>query len=149
MEHILKILSVSHVTHDVRCIRLEKPDGYVFTPGQATEAAVNKDGWASEKRPFTFTCLNEDPYLEFTIKCYNDHDGVTNQIGQLKPGDELIIDDPGALSVIKARDILSLAAQVLRLSWPFCGSFTKKDLPQVINYFSLIKHHRILFIKRN
>ncbi|HTG57443.1 MAG TPA: FAD-binding oxidoreductase [Niabella sp.] len=94
MEHILKIVLVSHVTHDVRCIKLEKPDGYVFTPGQATEAAVNKDGWASEKRPFTFTCLNEDPYLEFTIKCYNDHDGVTNQIGQLKPGDELIIDDP-------------------------------------------------------
>jgi ferredoxin-NADP reductase len=94
MEHTLKILSIFPVTHDVHCIRFEKPEGYTFTPGQATDVSINKEGWKDEKRPFTFTCLNEDPYLEFTIKSYNDHDGVTNQIGQLKAGDELIIDDP-------------------------------------------------------
>lgn len=99
MEYTLKILSIFSVTHDVRCIRLEKPLGYSFTPGQATEIAINKEGWALEKRPFTFTCLNDDPYLEFTIKCYSDHDGVTNQISKLKAGDELIIGEPwGAIS---------------------------------------------------
>lgn len=94
MEHTLRILSIHPVTHDVRCIRLEKPRGYRFTPGQATDVAINRPGWRNEKRPFTFTCLNDDPYLEFTIKCYSDHDGVTNQVGQLKAGDELIIDEP-------------------------------------------------------
>lgn len=94
MEHKLRILSISPVTHDVHCIRFEKPEGYQFTPGQATDVSINKDAWVNEKRPFTFTCLNEDPYLEFTIKSYSDHDGVTNQIGQLNAGDELIIDDP-------------------------------------------------------
>lgn len=94
MEHTLRILSVAPVTHDVRCIRLEKPEGYRFTPGQATEVAINKDEWINEKRPFTFTGLNDDTYLEFTIKCYGDHDGVTNQISKLKAGDELTIDDP-------------------------------------------------------
>lgn len=94
MEYTLKILSISPVTHNVRCIRLEKPQGYDFTPGQATEVAINKEGWIHEKRPFTFTCLHDEPYLEFTIKCYDDHDGVTKQIGLLKEGDELIIDDP-------------------------------------------------------
>jgi len=89
-----KILDIFPVTHNVRCIRLEKPEGYRFTPGQATDVAINKKGWTTEKRPFTFTCLNEDPYLEFTIKCYNDHDGVTNQVSGLQPGDELMIDDP-------------------------------------------------------
>lgn len=94
MAYTVKILSISQVTHNVRCIRLEKPAGYRFIPGQATEVSINKKGWDNEKRPFTFTCLNDDPYLEFTIKCYNDHDGVTKQIGLLNEGDELIIDDP-------------------------------------------------------
>jgi hypothetical protein len=32
MEHILKILSISEVTHNVHCIRLEKPEGYISPP---------------------------------------------------------------------------------------------------------------------
>lgn len=94
MKQILKILSVLPVTHDVHCIQLEKPEGYSFLPGQATDVAINKDGWQDESRPFTFTGLNSDPYLEFTIKSYDDHEGVTKQIGLLKEGDELIIEEP-------------------------------------------------------
>lgn len=94
MEHMLKIISIAQVTHDVRCIRLEKPEGYQFIPGQATDVAINKEGWTDEKRPFTFTCLNEDPYLEFTIKCYSDRNGVTDQISKLAVGDALLLDDP-------------------------------------------------------
>src|ERR1043165_2892435 len=93
MEHTLKILTVKPVTHNVNCIRFEKPDGHKFVPGQATDVCVNKKGWEKEKRPFTFTCLNTDPYLEFTIKSYNDHDGVTKQVGLLKANDQLIIED--------------------------------------------------------
>jgi ferredoxin-NADP reductase len=37
--------------------------------------------------------LNEWDNLEFTIKIYNDHEGVTNQLGKLKAGDELILHD--------------------------------------------------------
>jgi ferredoxin-NADP reductase len=99
MDHIVKILSVTPVTHDVRAYRLAKPDGYSFGPGQATDVSINKEGWKDEKRPFTFTGLNEWPYLEFTIKSYGDHDGVTNQLGKLQAGDELIIRDVwGAIS---------------------------------------------------
>lgn len=93
MAHIIKIVSISEVTHNVRCIRTEKPAGYSYIPGQATEVAINLEGWKDEKRPFTFTSLNTDPYLEFTIKCYTDHEGVTNRVKTLKAGDELIIDD--------------------------------------------------------
>ncbi len=94
MSHTLPVLDIAEVTHDVRRIRLQKPDGYKFVPGQATEVAVDKDGWREEKRPFTFTCLPEDTYLEFTIKIYPDHDGVTGQIGKLHNGDHLILEDP-------------------------------------------------------
>ena len=90
-EKIVKILSVVPVTHNVNRYRLEKPAGYQFVSGQATEVSINKEEWKNEKRPFTFTCLNNDSYLEFTIKSYNDHNGVTNQLAKLKEGDELII----------------------------------------------------------
>src|SRR5437868_6810901 len=93
MQHIVKILEITEVTHDVKSFKFEKPEGYSFVPGQATDVSVNKPGWEDELRPFTFTSLNEHPYLQFTIKRYADHNGVTNQIHQLKAGDELIIRD--------------------------------------------------------
>jgi ferredoxin-NADP reductase len=92
-EHIVKILSIEPVTHNVKRFKVEKPAGYKYIPGQATEVGVNKPQWEKERRPFTFTSLNEWDHLEFTIKIYADHDGVTNQLGQLKPGDELLLHD--------------------------------------------------------
>jgi len=94
MSYTVAIKSIKQITHDVKKFTFEKPEGYSFTPGQATEVSINKEGWKDEKRPFTFTSLNVDPNLEFTIKIYEDHDGVTNQIGKLEVGDEFIINDP-------------------------------------------------------
>lgn len=93
MEKIVKILEINDITHDVKSLRVEKPEGYRFEPGQATEVSINLPEWKDEKRPFTFTSLNEWPYLEFTIKGYHDHDGVTDKLHQLKVGDELILRD--------------------------------------------------------
>jgi len=94
MSHKVNILNTEKVTHDVVQLTVEKPDGYEFEAGQATEVSIDKDKWRDEKRPFTFTSLNEDEHLEFVIKIYPDHDGVTEQIGKLKKGDSLLIDDP-------------------------------------------------------
>ena len=93
MEEIVKVISIQKITHDVKQYRFEKPAGYSFIPGQATDVSINKPGWQQELRPFTFTCLPSMPYLEFTIKSYRDHSGVTNELDQLKVGDELIIRD--------------------------------------------------------
>lgn len=92
-EHIVRILHFEQVTHDVRRFQVEKPEGYSFIPGQATEVSVNKPELTGKKGPFTFTCLNSDPYLEFTIKIYSQRQGKTNEIGKLNVGDELIIRD--------------------------------------------------------
>ena len=91
--HIVKILEVKKVTHDVIGIKTEKPTGYMFVPGQATEVTINDKDWIDERRPFTFTNLPGDDHLEFTIKTYPEHKGVTNRLLQLKAGDELIIHD--------------------------------------------------------
>ncbi|MFC3415470.1 ferredoxin reductase domain-containing protein [Algoriphagus hitonicola] len=93
MADTVKILDILSLTHDVKQFTVEKPKGYQFIPGQATEVAINKEGWTEEKRPFTFTSLPGDDHLEFVIKSYLDHDGVTKQIANLVPGDEFIIDD--------------------------------------------------------
>ena len=92
-EHVVQILSTENVTHNVKHFKLSKPDSYHFTPGQATDIVINLPGWKEERRPFTFTSLSDWDYLEFTIKIYDDHDGVTNQLGKLKAGDELILHD--------------------------------------------------------
>jgi len=91
METIVKVTSAEYVTHDVRQFRLEKPPDFTFSPGQATELSINKEGWRDKKNPFTFTCLTDAPYLEFTIKIYTDREGVTNQLGKIKVGEELIL----------------------------------------------------------
>lgn len=91
--HIVKIISIEPVTHNVKRFTLEKPKDYTFNPGQATEVSINTPELNEERRPFTFTCLPEDDHLEFTIKIYSDHNGVTNALGKLKAGDELIVRD--------------------------------------------------------
>lgn len=90
-QHIVKIKSIDKVTHDVLQIVTEKPAAYTFNPGQATDVSINNADWKEEKRPFTFTCLPNNDYIEFTIKTYPSHQSVTNQLLQLNKGDELIL----------------------------------------------------------
>lgn len=89
----VKIQAIDKITRDVLQIRTEKPSGLIFQPGQATEIFITKGGWENEGRPFTFTCLPSDNYLEFTIKTYPERKGVTNELLKLKPNDELIVND--------------------------------------------------------
>jgi len=92
-QHLVKIKSIKHITHDVLQIVTERPSNYNFKPGQATEVAINKKDWKNEKRPFTFTSLPESDFLEFTIKTYPSHNGVTNELLQLEKDDKLILHD--------------------------------------------------------
>lgn len=89
----VKIKSIVHATHDVLQIVTEKPKHINFVPGQATEIFIHKTGWENNGRPFTFTCLPDDDYLEFMIKTYPEHKGVTNELLKLQKGDRLIVND--------------------------------------------------------
>jgi len=93
-EHIVRILDIEQLTQDVKRFRIEKPEGYRYTPGQATGVTINRPELKKKKRSFTFTGLNSDPYLEFTIKIYPEHNGLTRELDRLNPGDELIIGLP-------------------------------------------------------
>lgn len=104
-EHIVKILSTDQVTHDVKRFWVEKPSGYSFIPGQATNVSVNRPDLRNKKRPFTFTGINRDPYLEFIIKIYPSHKGVTSELDKLNPGDEIIIRDVWGVITYKGEGV--------------------------------------------
>jgi len=104
-QHLVKIKSIKHITHDVLQIVTEKPQEYSFNPGQATEIAINRTGWDDKKRPFTFTSLPENDFLEFTIKTYPSHKGVTNELLQLGKDDELILHDVFGAIVYKGEGV--------------------------------------------
>lgn len=93
MPHTVKIIDTQFVTPDVKRLVVERPKGYTFIPGQATDVAINRPGWTDQLRPFTFTSLTTSKHLEFIIKIYDDRDGVTKRIGLLHAGDELLLHD--------------------------------------------------------
>ena len=90
-EHTVKILECSYINHDVKRFITEKPLGFKFIPGQASDISINHPDWKDKLRPFSFTSLNKWPYLEFIIKIYDDHNGVTHQLGKTNAGAELIL----------------------------------------------------------
>lgn len=99
----MNIIKLRKITHNVRRYTLERPDGFSFEPGQATEVSIDRDGWRERKRPFTFTGLADAPELEFTIKSYFDHDGVTKALWELAAGDGLLLREPWGTITYKGR----------------------------------------------
>src|SRR3989344_2824951 len=96
--HKVKLLLKEPVTHNVNRYIVEKPQGYKFTPGQATNIAINEPRFEDKLHEFTFTSLNSDKVLEFTIKSYPvkdfpSHEGVTEELSKITPGQELLIEE--------------------------------------------------------
>lgn len=104
-EHFVKIIRIEQITHDVKKFQVDKPEGYSFIPGQATNVSVNTPDLRNKKRPFTFTGLNNDTYLEFIIKIYPSHKGVTSELDKLNPGDEIIIRDVWGAITYKGKGV--------------------------------------------
>lgn len=85
----VKLLMTEFVTHDVKRFIVTKPAGFSYEPGQGVELAIKQEGWQDKARPFTPTGLGDDGVLEFTVKAYPDHKGVTRELHKLSPGAEL------------------------------------------------------------
>ncbi|HSM06097.1 MAG TPA: hypothetical protein VK858_15875 [Longimicrobiales bacterium] len=94
MDHQIELLHTRFITHDVRQYVTTRPEGFSFEPGQGVELALDREGWRDEGRPFTPTGLRDEPVLEFTIKSYPGHDGVTEQLHVLEPGARLLMSEP-------------------------------------------------------
>lgn len=93
MDHTVDVLHKSFVTHDVARFITTRPDALAWEPGQGVELALDRDGWRDEGRPFTPTGRREEPVLEFTIKAYPSHGGVTKRLHELEAGARLHMSD--------------------------------------------------------
>lgn len=94
MDHVATVLMTQFVTHDVKHFIVTKPQGFNAVPGQGVELAINQPGLREQRRPFTPTGLAADQVLEFTIKGYASHAGVTLALHQLQSGAELLMSEP-------------------------------------------------------
>ena len=94
MEYHATILMTEFVTHDVKRFVITRPDGFTFHPGQGVELSIDDPRWLDIKRPFTPTSLPDDEVLEFTIKGYPEHKGMTVQLHQLSAGAKLLMSEP-------------------------------------------------------
>lgn len=104
-ENTVKIKSIAFINHDVLQIETERPKNYDFEPGQATNISINQKGWYNKKRPFTLTSLPNEKYLQFVIKVYPSHNGVTEKLATLKKDDQLILGDVFGAITYKGKGI--------------------------------------------
>ncbi|BCO30657.1 hypothetical protein TspCOW1_07600 [Thiohalobacter sp. COW1] len=91
MDYSTTLLMTGFVTHDVKRYIVEWPEGLEYAPGQGVELAVDEPDWREEGRPFTPTAIKDDRVLEFTIKSYPDHQGMTQHLRDIKPGSRLLL----------------------------------------------------------
>ncbi|TVR33414.1 MAG: flavodoxin reductase [Spirochaetaceae bacterium] len=94
MQYRVAVQSITALTDSVYRLRTDKPQGYVFTPGQYTELAIDRPGFAEETRPFSFTSRPEDAQLEFIFRSHRSHAGVTAELEGVTAGTELVLEPP-------------------------------------------------------
>ncbi|WP_425093468.1 FAD-binding oxidoreductase [Tropicimonas sp. S265A] len=94
MTHRVALQSTLKITPDTTYYTFDRPEGYSFVPGEATELAIDHPDWRDEKRPFTFVSDPDANILAFVIKSYPERDGVTAHLPSLNPGDHVLLDDP-------------------------------------------------------
>lgn len=135
MAHYVKIISKEFLTHDVLKIAAEKPAHLKYLPGQATDISINNDKWKKELRPFTFTSLPEEDHIEFTIKVYPSHHGVTEEMLTLDVGDELIVHDPFGDILYKEEGIFIAGGAGVT---PFIAIFKELEKEKKVGHNKLI-----------
>ena len=99
MTYTLTVQKIEPLTHDTYHIICSRPDGFDFEPGQATHMALDKEGWRDEDRAFTMTSDPAADHVSFVIKSYPSHDGVTEMVPDIEPGDRWLAEEPaGAIT---------------------------------------------------
>ena len=89
MTRRLTLQRITPLNHSVFHLVFDRPEGLAFTPGQAVDMALDRDGWRETRHPFTFTSLPSEEAAEFVIKTYPEdaegHEGMTARIARMIP----------------------------------------------------------------
>lgn len=138
-DHSVRILESVFINPDVKRIRIERPQGYSFVPGQGTYVAIDTPELSGQARPFTFTSLQEWPDLELIIRIYRDHHGVTERISRLRTGDRLLISDPFGAITFKGPGVFFAAGTGIT---PFLAIFRQ------LHRMKLLRGNRLIYTNR-
>ncbi len=138
-DHSVRILESVFINHDVKRLRIERPPGYAFVPGQGTYVSIDAPDMAGAARPFTFTSLQEWPDLELIIRIYRDHHGVTEKIGRLRAGDRLLISEPFGAITFKGPGVFFAGGTGIT---PFLAIFRQ------LHHMKLLRGNRLVYSNR-
>lgn len=138
-EHTVRILESVFINHDVKRLRIERPPGYTFVPGQGTYVTIDAPDAPREARPFTFTSLQEWPDLELIIRIYREHHGVTERIGRLRTGDRLRISEPFGAITYKGPGVFFAGGTGIT---PFLAIFRQ------LHHMKLLRGNRLVYTNR-
>ncbi len=94
LDYTVEIQQKENLTHDVVRLRLERPEGFEFTPGQAIEVNIKDSAVILEDSPFTLTGRHGQNNLELIFKVYASHEGTTLALSECRVGDKLTITKP-------------------------------------------------------
>ena len=89
-----KVLHKQEINHNVMRFHIEKPYGYMFTPGQAIDVSIDRPGYELEVVPFTIVNDMESPILELIIKIRPHKKSLTYGLAGLDNGAILQITEP-------------------------------------------------------
>lgn len=93
MSTLLTLEKNEAVTHDTHHLVFTASEEIEITPGQAVDMTLLREGFRDEARPFTPVHKDGDK-IEFVIKSYPEHNGVTKEVPTLRKGEMVEISDP-------------------------------------------------------
>jgi ferredoxin-NADP reductase len=90
-EYTVKIVSLTKITPSAATLRMTKPEGFAYKPGQWGYFTVLKDG-EKVSRSLTFSSSPTEPYLEFTKRLSDSL--FCSTVEELKAGDTVSFKGP-------------------------------------------------------
>jgi len=135
LEHKVRILQKDWLTHNVISLKLERPAGFGFRPGQAIELTIDENSYINDAAPFTLTGIHTASCLELILKIYPQHNGITLGLSKLTEGDYLLIGDAWDSFSYKGRGLTLPEVQALLLSLPSWEIWRLMGAPMDSSYF--------------
>lgn len=84
----VRVLEHRQVTSDLIILKVQRPSGFSFLPGQSSKIGV-----ADVKRRYSIASAPHEPFLEFFIELFPGG-AMSEHLRQLKPGDRIAIESP-------------------------------------------------------
>lgn len=105
MPHLVKLISKHPVATGTYTFEFEKPAGYTFSPGQATDWTIVNPSETDDEgnlRSFSLACSPDEPVLRLATRMRDT--AFKRCLSKLGPGDEIQADDPWGEFILDNND---------------------------------------------